>query len=318
MTMDTQAIGAGDSAAGRSADPSARLEPWKQLLPLLLVGGVLAWAYAPNLFDLVETWEKDPNYSHGFLVLPIALVVLWRRWPEFRFSDARPSRLGWALVVGSLVVRALAYERGSYWIESFTILPALTGLTLAYGGWAALRYAWPAIAFLVFMLPLPKIVNEFMAMPLQTLASIASAFVLRQTGLWVMRDGNVIVVGGETLEVAEACNGLSMLLSLTATIVTTLLLIPMTTWKRVILLLSIIPIALLSNILRIAATAWCYHLYGAEVGSKYAHDMAGWMMMPTALVFVLLELKFLSWIVIEEQEEEILPLLNPKYRPPNA
>jgi exosortase/archaeosortase family protein len=107
------------------------------------------------------------------------------------------------------------------------------------------------------------------------------------------------MIGNERLEVAAACNGLSMLMSLAATISATASLVPMANWKRLLLLPSIIPIALGSNVLRIAATAWCYYKFGSVVGSKYAHDWAGWLMMPTAMLLVWLELSILSWLVVE-------------------
>jgi exosortase/archaeosortase family protein len=102
--------------------------------------------------------------------------------------------------------------------------------------------------------------------------------------------------------VAAACNGLSMLMCLAATVAAMTILVPMAVWKRVALFLSIIPIALVSNVLRIAATAWCYHLFGAKVGGHFAHDAAGWLMMPVALILVGLELALLSWLVIEVEE----------------
>src|SRR3954454_22865349 len=116
-----------------------------------------------------------------------------------------------------------------------------------------------------------------------------------------MPEGNVIMVGNQRLEVAAACNGLSMLVSLAATVAATARLVPRANWKRAPLLASIVPTALGINVLRIAATAWCYYKFGAEVGSKYAHDAAGWLMMPTAMVLVGLELAILSWLVVESE-----------------
>jgi exosortase/archaeosortase family protein len=93
-----------------------------------------------------------------------------------------------------------------------------------------------------------------------------------------------------------------MLMCLSATVAAMTVLIPMAPWKRVVLFLSIIPIALISNILRISATGWCYHLFGAAVGKHYGHDWAGWLMMPVALVLVVLELGLLAWLVTEVEE----------------
>ena len=119
-----------------------------------------------------------------------------------------------------------------------------------------------------------------------------------------MAEGNVIIVGADTLEVARACNGLSMLLSFVTLITATVLLVRRPIWERVVLLASAIPIALISNILRIAVTAWCYHRFGRATGDKLAHDAAGWAMMPLALALVYLELRVLSWLFVEVEEVE--------------
>jgi exosortase len=271
---------------------------------------VLGWAYAPNLRSLLTTWNRDPNYSHGFLVIPVSLVIVWRRWVEAEPPAIRPSWWGWAGLVGMLVVRLFCYERGAEWTETATILPAIACLTLAAGGWSLLRRVWPAIAFLVFLLPLPSSVNGILAQPLQTVATVGSCALLKLTGLWVVAEGHVILVGSDQLEVAAACNGLSMLMCLAATVAAMTILVPMAPWKRVVLFLSIIPIALVSNILRISATAWCYHLFGARVGEHFAHDAAGWLMMPVALVLVGLELVLLSWLIVEVEE---LPAVRPDH-----
>jgi exosortase len=273
-----------------------------QHVSLAVVVIVLGWAYAPNLRSLVDTWNREPNYSHGFLVIPVALVIVWRRWVESGPPAITPSWSGWAGLAGVLVIRAICYERGVEWTETATLLPVIACLTLAAGGWPLLRRVWPAIAFLVFMLPLPTSLNSVLARPLQNVATLCSATLLKLTGLWVVAEGNVILVSGDQLEVAAACNGLSMLMCLAATVAAMTILVPMALWKRVVLFLSIIPIALVSNILRISATAWCYHLFGAEVGGHFAHDAAGWLMMPVALVLVGLELGLLSWLITEVEE----------------
>jgi exosortase/archaeosortase family protein len=94
---------------------------------------------------------------------------------------------------------------------------------------------------------------------------------------------------------------------LAATVAAMTALVPMAVWKRVVLLLSIVPVALLSNVLRITATAWCYHQFGAAVGGHFAHDAAGWLMMPVALILVGLELALLSWLIIAEEEVAVEP-----------
>jgi exosortase len=275
---------------------------------LAVVVVVLGWSYAPNLGSLVDTWNRDPNYSHGFLVVPVALVILWRRWVEAESRAIRPAWWGWLALGGALVVRAACYERGAEWSETATLLLVVASLTLAAGGWPLLRTVWPAIAFLVFLLPLPQSINGLLSQPLQSVATLGSCALLKLMGLWVVAEGNVILVGADSLEVAAACNGLSMLMCLAATVTAMTLLVAMAPWKRVVLLVSIIPVALISNILRITATAWCYHLFGSAVGGHFAHDAAGWLMMPMALVLVGSELALMSWLFVQGEE---LPVNRP-------
>ena len=270
------------------------------LVTAIVVGAFLG-AYAPNLIDLVKTWIREPDYSHGFLVLPIALVIMYRLWPQKPSDQPTPWMPGLLVVVLGLGLRVWFHNRGQNWSETATLLIVIFGLGLSRLGGRTIRSVWPAFAFLVFLLPLPTAVNNLLSQPLQGSATWAACKVLRITGLWVMPEGNVIVVGGERLEVAAACNGLSMLMSLAATVAATAILVPMTLIKRLVLLATIIPIALVSNILRISATAWCYYQFGAAIGSRYAHDAAGWLMMPTAMVFVGLELLVMSWLIVESR-----------------
>jgi exosortase len=271
----------------------------------------LGLAYTPNFYALGSTWASDPNYSHGWLVIPIALVILWQRLtaPESEPLPTGISRpwLGWCLLGAVLATRALAYEGNFQWLETMTILPATICLVLTFGGWPLLKRVWPAVAFLVFMLPLPDTVNNLIALPLQQIAAAGSCFLLQLSGLWAIQEGNVINLrtasgGMERLDVAAACNGLKMLMTLTATITATISLIPLPTWKRIVLLVSVVPIALISNMARIVSTGFCYYLIKGPSAKEWAHDVSGWLMMPLALVLVGLELGILSWLVPPEED----------------
>jgi exosortase len=292
-----------DAVLVSSAQPGFRWSP-VDLVGLIAVIAALGWAYKPNLQSLYLTWLNEPDYTHGFLVVPIALWILWNRWPASDELRPTPWLPGWLLIIGALLARVYFHEQGKNWLESSTLLPVIVGLGLARLGWRLMLRVWPAFAFLVFLYPLPPQLNSALSQPLQSLATSCSCILLRLTGLWVMPEGNVILVGNERLEVATACNGLSMLMSLSATVAAAASLIPIANWKRMSLLISIIPIALGSNVLRIAATAWCFYRFGAKVGHDYAHDLAGWLMMPVAMALVALELGIMSWLIVESEEVE--------------
>ncbi len=308
-----------------SLEATARSDARAWWLALAAAGIVLGLAYAPNLSELFRIWTHDENYTHGFLVVPIALFLLWRRIEEMP-GDLREGLgtsapwPGWALLTVALVARAIAYERNLQWVETATLLPAVVGLVWAFGGMGLIRLAWPAILFLVFMLPLPAQVNSLIALPLQRIAATGSYILLQLSGFWLVQSGNILHLttpfGTRPLDVALACSGLKMLMTLAATVTATILLLPLPNWKRIILILSAIPIALVSNISRIVATGWCYYYLEGETGQHWAHDISGWMMMPMALVLVGLELKILAWLSPETPQEErgdenriVLPLI---------
>jgi exosortase len=261
------------------------------------------------LQDLYAIWKAEPNYSHGLLVIPIALVIFWQRLADtsIHWTANRGPWWSWIPLIAILAARMFAYERNSQWLETATLVPAVGCLMLTLGGWPLLERGWPAVVFLLFMLPLPQSVNNTISLPLQWIATLGSVFMMQLTGLWASAEGNVITLphtpyGPKTLEVAQACNGLSMLMTLAATVTATVLLIPLATWKRIVVLASAIPIALVSNIVRIVATGWCYYLIEGERAKKLAHDWTGIvLMMPLALILVGLEVLILSWLADDSE-----------------
>jgi exosortase len=322
VTMSTTNI----SRSQEKPDTDVLRTLWDQrhsITPLFALGAatlVFIMAYWPNLSTLVYIWNEDSNYTHGFLVLPIAAFILWQELsspaPKTSPGAVPAPWLGWVFLAVVLVARAVLYERGSEWAENLTIIPAVAALTWTFGSWPLFRRAWPAIAFLVFMLPLPQALNQLLALPLQSLAAASSAFLLQLTGMWVGREGNVINLstahGVDRLDVALACNGLRMLMTMAATVVATVMLVPLPNWKRITLILSIVPIALVSNMARIVITGWSMYMFSGQAARHWAHDWAGYMMMPLALGLVWLELGVMSWLVPKESEDDkrVSPLLH--------
>ncbi len=277
---------------------------WTSLLALAVGIGILGWAYWPNLQYLYAIWDKEPNYSHGKLVIPIALFIFYQRLrvkkTRWALSQQGPW-WSWLALIAILAGRAVAYERNNQWLETATLVPAVAFLMLVLTGWPLLQRGWPAVVFLLFMLPLPQPANNIISLPLQQIATLGSVFVMQLTGLWVVAEGNVIILpdtphGLKTLEVALACNGLSMLMTLAATVTATVMLFPLPNWKRIVVLASAIPIALLSNVIRIVATGWCYYLIEGGRAKEVAHEWSGLLMMPLALILVGLEVLILSWL----------------------
>jgi exosortase len=278
-----------------TTDPEVRTG-MPRLAPTILGIAALTIAYGPDLAQLARIWRDEPDYSHGFLV-PLVAFFIARRRLIGGTVDAKASWLGLALLAAILAARAYFFGQGEFWLATATFIPAVAAVTLAVGGLPLLRRLWPAIAFLAFMLTVPAGVQERLSRPLQRIASISSGKILRLVGIWVVDEGNVLDLGDERLEVATACNGLAMLTSLAAAVAAIVLLLPISLSKRIVLLISALPIAVACNILRITATAFAYQRFGPADGGKFAHDVAGFLMMPLALVLIGLEMAWVSWIV---------------------
>jgi exosortase len=278
-------------------------------IAVVMVLGAVVLGYEASVRGLIDQWGRDPNYSHGFFVAPIALAIAWARRGAVDSSRCRPSWWGLLLLAGVLALRVPLFQWNEQYLESATIPLAVAAVTLALGGTHLLRVMFPAVLFLVFLLPLPPSVNTLLARPLQNMATAGSVTLLQLIGLPAMAEGNVIVVGDVPLEVARACNGLSMLLSFVTLITATVLLIQRPIAEKVLLLLSAVPIAIVSNVVRITLTALAYRWLGPETGERYAHDYAGWAMMPLALGLVWAELALFSRLFVEVREVDPAALI---------
>ncbi len=177
------------------------------------------------------------------------------------------------------------------------------GLFLLAGGPRALAWAWPAVAFLLFMVPLPHFVETGVAQPLQRVATVGSAYALQTLGLPAVAEGNRINLSSEPpLEVARACSGLSMLLIFFALSTAMAVLVRRPLFDRLVILASAAPIAIVANVFRITATGLAREAFGLEAAEKVFHDWAGWMMMPLALALLWAELGVLSLILRESPD----------------
>jgi exosortase len=201
---------------------------------------------------------------------------------------------GLALIGLSAVMRwASAYYYYEL-LDPASLVPCLAGLTLFLGGWKYLRWAGPSIAFLVFMIPLPGFAATLMGHPLQRVATIASTYMIQTVGVPAVAEGNVILLGDSQIGVAEACNGLRNMMLFIAVGTAVALTIKRPLLEKIIIILSVAPIAVIANVVRITATAVLHSLSRHELADTTYHDLAGWFMMPLAVVLLWGELAILK------------------------
>ncbi len=268
---------------------------------------VLALAYSNMLAFTSTFWAKD-MYSHGYIVPLFAAYLFWIR--KRPLVDAAPIErwVGVGVVAVSLIARVYAayYDINLY--ERLSFISALLGVCLIVGGKSMLRWAGPALAFLLFMYPLPYVLEGSLLMWLQTRATILSTWTLQMLGVSAARTGNVISIDTlkEGLTVAEACSGLRMLTIFGAMSVALVMIIERPWWDKLIILLSAIPIAVISNVIRIVTTALLFLAFGQETAwlNQIIHDWAGLAMMPIGLGLLWIELSILSRLTIPLESDE--------------
>jgi exosortase len=271
----------------------------------------IVWAWWTTLGQMALHWSQNPLYSHGYLVPGFALLLLWLRRERLPALSLTPSWWGVALLAAGLAVRGVGTFYYLDWVDQVSLVPCLAGLVVAVGGWRAWCWAWPAIAFLLFMVPLPYRFSLALTAPLQGLATVCSTFLLQTLALPAIADGNVIRLNDVEINIVEACSGLRMLVIFFALSTGVALVIRRKFWEKLVLVGSAVPIAVVVNVLRITVTGVLHETAGSEVADAVFHDLAGWLMMPVALVFMAVELKLLSRLVIDPNAAP-----GPRFSPP--
>jgi exosortase len=262
---------------------------------------LLAWAYWPTLSFLFEKWVGDPQYSHGFLVPAFSAYLLYQNRDQFTASQFRPLPvIGGGVLLLAGLLRVLAGGLLFHQLDALSLLLALVGAALVFGGGRLLLLCGPAILFLVFALPLPFELERNVGGPLKSAATVASTYLLQTFGFPAIAEGNLILIDEVKLGVVDACSGLKMLMTFAAFSVGAVLLNRRTWFERGIVLLGIVPIAMLTNILRVTATGVSHTFVHDKATNALLHDVYGWVMMPLGLALLGLELWVLKRLVVEQ------------------
>jgi exosortase len=242
--------------------------------------------YHRVIIDLVHDWKVDDNYSHGFFIVPVALYFVWERRNRLAIVMPQPSLLGVGLIVMSLATLLAGILGAELFLTRISILGVIAGAILFIYGWPHLRILALPILFLLLMIPIPAIVFNQIAFPLQLIASRFGEFALSVVGIPVLREGNIIQLANTTLEVVEACSGIRSLISLLTLAIIYGYFSDSRIWARVLLAMATFPIAILANGLRVSFTGILAQYYGSKAAQGFFHSFSGWIIFLVAFVML--------------------------------
>lgn len=240
-----------------------------------IVAGMILLVYLPTIIDLVSDWWNDPNYSHGFLVPLISFYLIRKQKEALAEIETSSNRLGLVVIILGMILFVLGNGASEYFTVRFSLVLTIFGGALYIFGNAVVRKIWFALVFLVFMIPIPYVLYFSLAFPLQILASKVTSVLLNGIGMSVLRQGNILVLPNQTLEVAEACSGMRSLVSLLALGAIYAYMTQTRLSAQIILFASTVPIAVAGNIFRVFTTALIVYVSDVGVTEEPMHSIMG-------------------------------------------
>jgi exosortase D (VPLPA-CTERM-specific) len=256
---------------------------------MLFALAAAAVPFARVLGALFQVWGFDPEYSHCVLIPLISVFLVWRERAELARTPFEGSWLGIAVLLCGAALWGVA-ELSTIWvIEQYAFVVVVYGLVLTLVGTKVFRRLWMAMLILLFTIPLPTFFSNSLSLHLQLLSSAIGVGVIRLFNIPVYLDGNVIDLGVYKLQVAEACNGLRYLFPLMtlAFIVAYFFRVPF--WKRLLVFLASVPVAILMNSLRIGLIGVSVAYWGRKMAEGVLHFFEGWVvfMISTAMLLLI-------------------------------
>jgi exosortase len=250
--------------------------------------------------DLFKEWRHNEDYSVGQFVPLVAVFLVWVRRKQLQECVRKPC--WW----GGISLILLAYAARMYGLlfmfesaQRYSLVLAAAGLVLMVAGWQVFRRVSWILLFLFLTVPLPGRVHNMISGPLQRVAVSGSVFVLQAVLPRVSQQGNVVMLNDDLpMAVVEACSGLRMLTAFVVVAAFIAYMVKRARWQKTVLLASSIPVAVTCNIVRIVVTAILILGVSAEVGQKFFHDLAGLVMMPTAVWLLFGEIWFMDRVVV--------------------
>lgn len=267
-----------------------RAESWlKAVLYGLLLVGLFHTSHR-----LMISWWGGEDYNYGYLIAPITLYLIWEKREELAAAAAQPSWAGLLPLVFGIFLFFLGELGGEFTTMYFASWFVLAGLLWLHLGWQKLKVIWFPILFLNTMFPPPQFFHFNLTLQLKLISSKLGVTMLQWYGMSAFREGNIIDLGFTQLQVVDACSGLRYLYPLIIMGVLLAYFWKAAWWKKVVLVVSAVPLTIVTNSLRIAMTGVLFEIWGPAVAEDFFHGFSGWLIFVFGLAVMLGEMWLLS------------------------
>lgn len=281
-----------DGAAVGAERAIARPAPWAAVG---WFGALLLLVYLPILKGLVFQWSHDEDVGHGFFVPLVAGYIAWQRRNEIQAMKPQPAMWGWLIVAWGILQSYIGTLGVELFLQRTSFLISLVGLLLVLGGTRLVKTLAFPLLLLPFMIPIPAILYNQITFPLQLFASRVAEVSLSAMGIPVLREGNILELASQKLDVAEACSGIRSLLSLSFLSLVYGYFFDKKVWMRWALLAGIVPIAIVANSARVTITGILSGI-NPELARGFFHSLEGWIIFLVAFVMLLVLHAAINWV----------------------
>lgn len=273
---------------------SARVE---RVAPVALTAIAFVALFGEPFMLLLQDWWKVPEAGHGLLLAPVAVWLAWRSGIR---ADAAPNRaLGIAMLIAAVLIRYVSGLAAEPFTMRQSIVLALAGLTVYCYGFRQILAWWLPFTLVALSVPLPELVTQRLALPLQFKASQMGAALLKSRHVPVLLTGNIIRMPGHELFVTEACSGLRSLTALLSLGVLMGGLMLRYTISRLALIGLAIPVAIVINGVRVFLTGFLVFFVSPALGEGFMHSTEGWLLFLVSFA----SLGFMTWVLIAGERQ---------------
>jgi len=264
------------------------------LVSLIALAIAATW---PTWSDIFTTSFRNEEQSHVFLAPIVAAWLFWIRRERLRFARPHWNYSGTIIVGAGWGLAIFGFSQGFLLFEHFGAILVVVGAAITVLGMSFVLKFLPAFGALLFLMPVPGRFRQPIAIPLQQVTAQITSFGMELFGAPVARSGNVLVINGHDVAVAEACNGMRMVAALAIVTYAFVYSVPMRQSVRIGLLVFSPIVAIVCNVLRLTPTVLLYGYADTNVADLF-HDLSGWAMLFVALGILWATLGLLRWLEV--------------------